>query len=208
MFWRPQCSGGAVLEGFASDLPEFRVGHWTPAANRASLSNAYSLAEMMTVTLTAEVMRRAVRSGRDSKLAAALAELLSLDFKQLQARWQGLFGSKPQFRISRRLLLLAIAYHVQDEAFGGLQPNTRKLLSQLAGNHAAALPGPIRPPGTTLIREWGGVSHQVTIVAGGVIFRGERYRSLTQVADLITGTHWSGPRFFGLSSGAPTHGTE
>ncbi len=61
-------------------------------------------------------------------------------------------------------------------------------------------------PGMTLVREWRGVSHQVTVMEGGVVFRGQRYRSLTQVADLITGTHWSGPRFFGLTSGATLYG--
>ena len=49
-----------------------------------------------------------------------------------------------------------------------------------------------------LIREWHGVSHRVTVLKDGVLLRGARYRSLSEVARQITGTHWSGPRFFGL----------
>ena len=57
-----------------------------------------------------------------------------------------------------------------------------------------------RPPGTVLIREWHGVGHQVTIGADGVLYRGERYGSLSEVARLITGARWSGPRFFGVKA--------
>jgi len=64
-------------------------------------------------------------------------------------------------------------------------------------------------PGSVLIREWHGVSHRVTVLGDGVLLRGARYRSLSEVARKITGTRWSGPRFFGLR--APTkrseHGT-
>ena len=54
--------------------------------------------------------------------------------------------------------------------------------------------------GTVLIREWHGVGHQVTIGADGVLYRGERYGSLSEVARLITGARWSGPRFFGVKA--------
>ena len=156
-------------------------------------------------------MKQVIPSGRKNQLAAALAELLSLDFDQLQMRWQRLFGSKPRFRLSRRLLQLAIAYRLQEQVAGGLQPHTRRRLAQLAGDQRARpprLPRAVIRPGMTLVREWRGVSHQVTVVEDGVLFRGQRYRSLTQVADLITGTHWSGPRFFGLTSGMAADGTE
>ena len=53
-----------------------------------------------------------------------------------------------------------------------------------------------------LIREWHGVSHRVTMLEDGALFRGTRYRSLSEVARKITGTRWSGPRFFGLRTPA------
>jgi Protein of unknown function (DUF2924) len=62
------------------------------------------------------------------------------------------------------------------------------------------IPSPSPKPGTVLVREWGGVTHQVKVLEGGVLFRGERYKSLSEVARLITGARWSGPLFFGLKS--------
>ncbi len=58
---------------------------------------------------------------------------------------------------------------------------------------------PIYKPGTRLIREWQGVTHEVTIEEKGFVWNGERYRSLSRIAHDITGTKWSGPRFFGLN---------
>ena len=55
-------------------------------------------------------------------------------------------------------------------------------------------------PGAVLIREWRGTSHQVTVREDGVLFRGKRHRSLSEVARKITGNRWSGPLFFGLKA--------
>ena len=60
------------------------------------------------------------------------------------------------------------------------------------------MPGRRVSAGTVLIREWGGVSHRVTVLDHGVVYRGRRYESLSAVAGVITGARWSGPLFFGL----------
>ena len=60
------------------------------------------------------------------------------------------------------------------------------------------LPGAQTAIGCDLIREWGGTKHQVTVLESGVVLRGRRYRSLSEVARVITGSRWSGPLFFGL----------
>jgi hypothetical protein len=52
--------------------------------------------------------------------------------------------------------------------------------------------------GTKLLREWRGLTHEVTVIEGGYEHQGKRYRSLSAVARAITGTQWSGPLFFGL----------
>jgi hypothetical protein len=85
---------------------------------------------------------------------------------------------------------------MQEQALGGLSARTRRLL-------CGPEPSPVRHrrvlrPGTVLVREWHGVGHQVRVLEEGVLYRGERYRSLSEVARLITDTRWSGPRFFGL----------
>ena len=56
--------------------------------------------------------------------------------------------------------------------------------------------------GTVLIREHEGVEHRVTVTHDGMFeYRGQKYRSLSMVAFVITGTRWSGPLFFGLRKG-------
>jgi hypothetical protein len=54
-------------------------------------------------------------------------------------------------------------------------------------------------PGTKLIREWHGHAHTVSVLDDGFEYEGERYPSLTRIARRITGVHWSGPLFFGIS---------
>jgi len=55
--------------------------------------------------------------------------------------------------------------------------------------------------GTRLVREWNGALHEVEVLEDGYLWRGARHRSLSAIARAITGTKWSGPRFFGLVAG-------
>jgi len=106
--------------------------------------------------------------------------------------------------IGRSFLIRAIAYRLQEQAFGGLKPSTRRQLARVAEETAGGN-SPKKPQsrkagmGTILVREWQGNSHHVTVLDDGVAFNGKRYRSLSEVAREITGSRWSGPRFFGLS---------
>jgi hypothetical protein len=141
-------------------------------------------------------------------LAAELASLPTLSSERLKERWRTLYSTEPPPRISRDLLTRAVAYQLQVRAFGGLSSSTRRLLERVAAhgqgrksNTATAQTRKLRP-GAVLIREWRGVSHQVTVLDDGVLFNGERYGSLSEVARKITGSHWSGPLFFGLRSAA------
>ena len=62
---------------------------------------------------------------------------------------------------------------------------------------APPLSGPAA--GAQLLREWNGKTHRVTVSDdGGYLYEGQRHRSLSVIARTITGTQWSGPRFFGL----------
>jgi hypothetical protein len=53
--------------------------------------------------------------------------------------------------------------------------------------------------GARLVRQWRGRTHSVLVLEDGFEYEGQRYRSLTMIADRITGAHWSGPRFFGVT---------
>ena len=131
-------------------------------------------------------------------LGTVLAGLERVSRDRLTEHWAEYFGAVPPPRTSRSLMIRAVAYKMQERAMGGLSAATRRLLSGQA-------PAPVRQrralsPGAVLVREWHGVGHQVTIIEKGVLFRGERYRSMSEVARLITGARWSGPRFFGVKA--------
>jgi len=139
--------------------------------------------------------------GQADRITAEIAALASLGIRDLKSRWRAWYGTEPPARISRELLTSAIAYRLQEREFGGLAAATRRLLEGVAANRSSRrLVARARKvaPGALLIREWQGAAHQVTVHDDGVVYRGQRYGSLSEVARLITGTRWSGPLFFGL----------
>jgi hypothetical protein len=89
-----------------------------------------------------------------------------------------------------------IAWRIQAERLGGLDAGTRKLLTRLANGQRE----PVRHLGigTVRVREYRGTTHEVTVVAGGFLWRDRTWNSLSVIAREITGTRWSRPRFFGL----------
>jgi Protein of unknown function (DUF2924) len=148
-------------------------------------------------------MTRNVPDVERQKLSAEIAVLESLDVDQLRARWKILYETEAPMRFSRDLLMHAVAYRMQERVLGGLKPATRRLFERVSHDARARRPTRVAPvrklaPGALLIREWGGTKHQVTVLERGVMFRGKPYRSLSEVARVITGNRWSGPLFFGL----------
>ena len=148
-------------------------------------------------------MKQSTSTTNQNDLQRALTELVSFDPEQLSERWKVLYGSDPPARLRRPLIIQALAYRLQEKALGGLKPATRRLLLRLAGDARSRRPIVVESKrqvktGAVLIREWHGVEHQVTALKDGFMFNGKRFRSLSKVAFEITGTHWSGPLFFGL----------
>ena len=94
-------------------------------------------------------------------------------------------------------MIRAVAYKMQERVYGRLSTATRGVL---AGKTAATKTVPEVRPGTVLLREWHGVTHQVTVMEQGVLYGGKLHRSLSEVARIITGSRWSGPTFFGLKA--------
>ena len=144
-----------------------------------------------------------------SALVCDIEELQEATSANLKERWRALYGTEPPRRISRDLLIRALAYRIQEQALGGLKPSTRRLLAKVATDASKrrqiqVTPEPtILKPGTVLLREWHGTQHQVTVRENGIMFQGKQYKSLSQVAYRITGTKWSGPLFFGLKTNHP-----
>lgn len=145
-------------------------------------------------------------SGSSEDLAREIAQLLALDAAELRQKWAALFGAEPSPHLGRGLMIRAIAYRLQEGAFAGLKPSTKRILDRVGDGHAEAAlertPKRRASAGTVLIREWRGISHRVTVLDDDVVYRGRRYKSLSEVARAITGTRWSGPLFFGLKGRA------
>jgi hypothetical protein len=139
--------------------------------------------------------------GGSEELAREVPQLLALGAAALQQKWVALFGAEPSSRFGRQLMIRALAYRLQERTLGGLKPSTRRLLDRIGDGSTIdpeRIPSGRASAGTVLIREWRGVSHRVTVLDRDVVYRGRRYKSLSEVARVITGARWSGPLFFGL----------
>ncbi len=158
-------------------------------------------------------MKRMVSNVKSEKLAQELKDLETRG-DELKDCWRSLYGTKPPQKIHRSLLIAAVAHRMQENALGALKSSVRRHLMRVANDTVTSRPSPghlsLRPrAGTLLVREWGGVTHQAKVLEDGILFRSKRYKSLSEVARLITGSRWSGPLFFGLRSSAKEqkHGT-
>ncbi len=138
-------------------------------------------------------------SAKEHEVARKIAGLAELNRENLITRWRAAYGAPPPRKLSRALLEKALAYEIQCTAFGGLSGAAKRALRAAAASKDGSTGPRLLNPGARLIREWNGTVHEVDVAGDGYIWRGERYRSLTAIARAITGTKWSGPRFFGLS---------
>lgn len=133
----------------------------------------------------------------DATILEEVRALARLDLEGLRDAWRQRYGTPPRLR-SADLLARMLAWRIQAEAFGGLDVETRALLTR------KSLPTitPSLTSGMRLEREWRGVKEVVEIVPGGFRWRDQTFASLSKVAQAITGVKWNGPRFFGLREGA------
>ena len=131
----------------------------------------------------------------------SLARLAGRPVEDLKTEWARRFGA-PAPGLSPDLLRLGLGYKLQEQKLGGVSRSTRTLLRQVAVRSGEAddkKPIPRKlTPGTRLVRDWHGVGHTVIVLEDGFEFGGRHWKSLTAIARAITGTHWNGPRFFGL----------
>jgi hypothetical protein len=125
----------------------------------------------------------------------------------LRRRYRELFRTEPPKAFGPDLLRRSIAHTIQEKAYGGLPPTTRRLLDQMVKaasakpNGRLELPRRIKP-GSELVRTWNRRTYRVTVMADGFAYGGKTFANLSEIATAITGTRWNGPRFFGLRSAA------
>src|SRR3984893_14118796 len=110
----------------------------------------------------------------EGKLSCEIAALFDLGVSELKDRWRSIYGTEPPPRSSRKLLLSAIAYRMQERVFGGLKPSALRLFEGASEDAGAQRISRARPvtrasAGTVLIRDWQGKSHHVTVLDRGVL---------------------------------------
>lgn len=141
----------------------------------------------------------AARSSAISK-PVAVDDLGALPRAALLELWRDLHERPPPKNLSVTILRNAIAFELQAKQNGGYSKRMRKELQGLArGKAVTPRPEARLQVGTRLVREWRGRTWTVEVVDGGFFMNGKTFDSLSAVAKLITGAHWSGPRFFGLN---------
>lgn len=159
--------------------------------------------ELENPTTIGDVPTDGASTGSRGSLSEELAALRELNEHRLRLEWRRLYRREPP-RLSRDLLMRGVAYRLQEMASGGLSKATRRKLAAFAkqleteGRLTLIADAPRLRPGARLVREWRGRTHTVTVIDGGFDYRGDIYTSLSKIAAVITGAHWSGPRFFGI----------
>jgi hypothetical protein len=138
-----------------------------------------------------------------TEVARQIAGLANRSTQDLRVAWRQLHRTGPPLGLSRDLLIRVLAHQLQEQSYGGVSRALRRRLQNLAAaseNGTMAVdPGLVLKAGTTLVRQWRGHTHTVLVHNDGYEHAGQRYRSLTAIAERITEAHWSGPRFFGLT---------
>jgi hypothetical protein len=138
-----------------------------------------------------------------SGLDQQIDRLRSLSTTQLRQEWQRVWKEPPP-RLGHDLLRRGLAWKLQEQAHGGLPRATTRELERLGRLVERGRPLGLEraaKPGTRLVRQWRGRTFHVAVMDDGFLYDDRRYSSLSQIAQVITGTKWSGPRFFGLVGG-------
>jgi hypothetical protein len=129
--------------------------------------------------------------------AAEIARLRGLGRQQLKERWRDLYKASPPVAFTPDLLARGIAWRLQEKNLGGLTSEARHLLEGNVHGKAAKARLTLRP-GNRLVRRWRGRTYVVEVNEQDFSYDDARFRSLSEIARAITGTRWSGPKFFGL----------
>jgi hypothetical protein len=141
-----------------------------------------------------------------AELEDEIAGLADRSTHELRVAWRKLHHTGPPLGLSRDLMIRTLANKLQERAHGGPSLALQRCLLTLAREFEKDAPsfdpGVLLKAGTRLVREWRGHTHTVLVREDGFEYEGQCYRSLTVIAKRITGAHWSGPRFFGVSKRA------
>jgi hypothetical protein len=136
----------------------------------------------------------------NNQIMTQIVQLPTMATPDLVTLWTSIFDVPPHNK-NKVFLIRKIAWRLQELAYGGLSDDTQIKIRNMHDLTAKKTIKKNLPPiGTILEREHGHETHRVTVLRDGFEYRQCKYKSLTKIATHITGTKWSGPRFFGLKS--------
>ena len=159
---------------------------------------------------------------RSNPIVRQVADLRNLSQEELKNLWRTLYGTEPPAH-NKAHLVSRLAYRIQELTYGGISETAKakmKAIMEASGldeNGGEPRTKRLRATGrkdqpvvgTRIVRDWNGQTHEVIVVHGGFQYDGRLFRSLTAVAEAITGSHWNGRAFFGLAkSGTRKRKTE
>ena len=129
-----------------------------------------------------------------------VSALPNMEYEELREMWDSMFEQPPQ-STNKTYMIRRLAYRIQELAFGGLSQEAKKRIQELKrrSDTFAKKTRVLPPVGTQLVREYQGIEHRVMVLPHGFEYGNVTYNSLSEVARVITGTRWSGPKFFGLT---------
>lgn len=134
------------------------------------------------------------------KIEKQIAALTTMSSAQLREECQRLIDGEPA-SIPDHLMRRLIAYSIQERRHGGLPAAVLRELKRSPSSEAQQNRPTIEVrPGTRFVREWNGQTISVEALEEGFIWQDRPYASLSAIARQVTGAHWSGPRFFGLTN--------
>ena len=130
-------------------------------------------------------------------------ELKLLSNKELQTKWQEIFNIPVPKGYTKSYLVKELTWYYK---YKKLPSKLQNQINNLVDNYETTKSVNIKKIrkfevtiGTKFIREFKGEKYEVIAVDGGFNFNGKLYKTLSAVANVITGTHWNGKKFFGVA---------
>lgn len=131
--------------------------------------------------------------------------LKSLTTKELQNKWQEIFKMSTPKGYTKSYLVKELTWYYH---YNKLPSKLQNQINNLVNNYEKTKNINIKKLkkfevtiGTKFIREFKGEKYEVVAVENGFNYNGKFYKTLSAVANVITGTHWNGKKFFGVANG-------
>ena len=126
-------------------------------------------------------------------------DIAAMDRVTLTTAWSDMFDAPVPAYLSKPFLRRFLAFETQVRQRGGLPKGFDAKLAQAFAGRSTKLAASLKS-GARLLREWNGTTHVVDVLEDKFLWKKQRFQSLSAIARAITGAHWSGPRFFGIST--------